>query len=75
LLCRSADTLEDAWHVPADRSRFSRFLAALEGDPAAARALAAEASSAPPRSDLELVAHLPRVLRLLASFPSLRAKR
>ena len=69
LLCRSADTLEDAWHVPADRSRFSRFLAALEGDPAAARALAAEASSAPPRSDLELVAHLPRVLRLLASFP------
>ena len=69
LLCRSADTLEDAWPASPPASRFPLFLQALDGDPGAARALADEASRAGSGSELDLVANLPRVLRLLRSFP------
>ena len=64
LLCRAADTLEDAWPGAAIEPRFQRFLAALEGNDAAARSLAAEAAAAGAGAELELVANLPRVLRV-----------
>ena len=72
LLCRAADALEDSWpgEPPAIRDRFERFLSALGGDSPAGVELAAEAA---PRAsgfpDLQLVAELPRVLRVLRSLP------
>ena len=73
LLCRIADTIEDAW--PGDRdeveSRFDEFLAALVGDDTEARSLA----SAAPRlrgfasaAHVELVSHAPEVLRAFATL-------
>jgi len=69
LLCRAADTLEDAWPGADLAEGFSRFLAALDGDRNAASALAAEASTGS-GPELDLVAHLPAVLRLHASLPA-----
>jgi farnesyl-diphosphate farnesyltransferase len=66
LLCRAADALEDSWPGPPDAiaARFGRLLDALAGDAAAAADLAAQARAcAAGREDLELVAHLPVVLR------------
>lgn len=72
LLCRSADAIEDSWpgSPPEIRARFARLIAALQGDAQAAEHLAAAAAEvAGTRSDLELVAQLPRVLRVLAAQP------
>jgi len=74
LLCRAADTLEDAWPGSGLASRFERFLAALDGDLDAARSLAREAATSGPlaegsRDELDLVSHLPRVLRVYAGLP------
>ena len=72
LLCRTADTLEDAWpssHQAPQAPRFDLFLRALERDHSAARALSDQAARAGGGSELDLVANLPRVLRLLESFP------
>src|SRR5262249_14238872 len=69
LLCRAADTLEDAWPEGPIETRFQRFLAALDGDGAAGRALAEEAAAAAGEPELDLVAHLPRVLSVFAAFP------
>jgi farnesyl-diphosphate farnesyltransferase len=66
LLCRAADALEDSWPGPPDEiaGRFARFLDALAGDLAASERLAGDAAAcAGGREDLELVAHLPAVLR------------
>jgi farnesyl-diphosphate farnesyltransferase len=66
LLCRTADALEDSWPGPpgAIRERFARLGAAVAGDEGAAAALAAEAGGlAASGADLDLVAHLPMVLR------------
>jgi farnesyl-diphosphate farnesyltransferase len=64
LLCRIADTLEDAWPGPANEigERFDRLKLALDGDLEAPTRLAAEASRLCARPDLELVASLPAVL-------------
>jgi farnesyl-diphosphate farnesyltransferase len=73
LLCRAADALEDSWPGPPEavRARFTGFVAALEGDDAAATDLAAGAAAmAAGRDDLELLASLPRVLRVYAALPA-----
>src|SRR5213593_4693318 len=73
LLCRAADALEDSWPGGPDAiaERFATFLAALDGEPAAALRLAGEAGPlAAGRADLELVAELPRVLRVFEQFPA-----
>jgi farnesyl-diphosphate farnesyltransferase len=66
LLCRAADTLEDAW--PGDRAdiarRFARLREAMAGSAAAAAALAAEAEGAPiAGAARELMVGLPGVWR------------
>src|SRR5262245_7292454 len=68
LLCRAADTLEDAWPGTAAqvRERFGRLRAALDGDRGAAEALAVAARALrESRADLELVGNLPRLLEAL----------
>lgn len=72
LLCRAADALEDSWPGAPDeiRGRFEVFLRALDGDRAAAAAISAQAAGmAAGREDLELVAQLPRVLRVADALP------
>lgn len=72
LLCRAADAIEDSWpgDAAAIRRHFLHFRAALDGDAAALETVSSEAQSAAQgRTDLELVAALPRVLRVLASLP------
>ena len=74
LLCRSADALEDSWRGDAGeiRDRFGGLVAAIDGQEAAARQLASRAArSAAGRPDLELVAHLPEVLRVFGALPAL----
>lgn len=76
LLCRAADTLEDAWPGSPGEvgSRFDLLLASLRGDEAAARTLARAAAHAPaPPAEAEVVASLPALLRLLAGLPADRA--
>src|SRR5262245_56345886 len=73
LLCRSADALEDSW--PGDtgeiRGRFAGLVEAIEGGERSARDLAARAArSAAGRADLDLVAHLPEVLRVYGALPA-----
>jgi farnesyl-diphosphate farnesyltransferase len=77
LLCRAADTLEDAWPGDDVAGRFARFLAALDGDADAAVPLAEEARASLPHdaaarehAELDLVAHLSLVLRVHASLPA-----
>ena len=68
LLCRAADTLEDAWPGSAAEigERFDRFAAALDGDGAAAADLARRAAQAPGgRPEFDLLANLGRVLQVL----------
>lgn len=65
LLCRAADTIEDAWPgSPAEiRDRFDRFLAAVDGQADASLGLAHEASTLPDaRDDHRLLAGLPRLI-------------
>ena len=73
LLCRAADTLEDAW-TGSDveiGARFDLFEAALGGDAPAAEALARGAARVSPGSpELDLLAHLPRVLDVARSLPA-----
>ena len=69
LMCRAADTLEDAWPGSDIPGRFGRFLAALDGDREAADRLAREAESGE-GAELDLVAHLPAVLRVHAALPA-----
>jgi farnesyl-diphosphate farnesyltransferase len=72
LLCRTADTLEDAWPGPADEigDRFDRFVAALAGDPSAREALArAAAARGSERPEFDLLAHVDVVLRALGTLP------
>jgi farnesyl-diphosphate farnesyltransferase len=71
LLCRSADALEDSWRGDAHeiRARFAALEAAIAGDDRAARELATRsAASASGRADLDLVAHLPEVLRVYGAL-------
>jgi farnesyl-diphosphate farnesyltransferase len=73
LLCRTADALEDSWPGSAGelRARFESLRRALDGDGAAAEDLARRASAiADGRADLQLVAHLPVVLRAFGSLPA-----
>ncbi len=66
LLCRVADTLEDAWPGSAAelRDRFDRLRLALAGDAHAAQGLATEVGRLPNARDADrLVAELPRLLR------------
>ena len=73
LLCRSADTLEDAWPGSDAElgARFDEFLAALGGDRAAASALSAEAAAtARGGAEFELLAALPRLLDVFAALPA-----
>ena len=73
LLCRTADALEDSWpgEPSAVEGRFDLLQAAIGGDEAAARALAARAEPlAAGRADLALVASLPRVWRAWRALPS-----
>src|SRR5690348_833900 len=71
LLCRTADTLEDAWpgkpHEIGDR--FALFTAGLGGDAGAADSLAAAAAAAvgPRPDELELLREYPRLLRVFRS--------
>jgi farnesyl-diphosphate farnesyltransferase len=72
LLCRAADAIEDSWGGTATdlNARFEAFLAALDGDAGAARSLAGEAGAhAAGRSDLGLLAALPRVLAVHRALP------
>jgi len=70
LLCRAADTLEDSWPGEGLEARFEQFAAALDGDEAAARLLAGSAAArASGAADLEMVAHLPQVLRAYRQLP------
>jgi len=72
LLCRSADALEDSWPGGAAEihGRFAALIEAIGGNERAARDLAARAAgSANGRADLELVAHLPDVLRVYGALP------
>jgi farnesyl-diphosphate farnesyltransferase len=72
LLCRAADALEDSWpgDAPAIHRHFAHFLAALDGDAAALATLTREAGrEAGGRTDLELVAALPRVLNVMRALP------
>jgi farnesyl-diphosphate farnesyltransferase len=71
LLCRAADTLEDAWPGSAAEigGRFDLFEAALSGDGAAAAELARRAAQVQSgRSEFELLANLGRVLRVHAAL-------
>jgi len=73
LLCRSADALEDSWPGPAAEvaGRFDTLLDALRGDRVAVESLArAAAALDSDHADLDLVAHLPAVLRAFASLPA-----
>jgi len=73
LLCRAADALEDSWpgDAAAIHRHFAHFLAALDGDRTALATLTREAGHvAGGRTDLELVAALPRVLNVLRALPS-----
>jgi len=72
LLCRAADTLEDSWPGPpaAIGARFQSLLDALAGSTDAAESLARDAAALPAgRADLDLVAHLPVILRVFGSLP------
>ena len=72
LLCRAADTLEDSWpgHPGELCERFERLVSSLDGDAEAAGCLAAQAAALPRgRADLDLVAHLPLVLRAFRRLP------
>lgn len=72
LLCRAADTLEDSWPGEGLAERFDGFAAALGGDDGAARGLAESAGAtarANGAADMDLVAHLPRVLRAYRELP------
>ena len=70
LLCRTADTLEDAWPGSAEeiRARFGLLRDALAGDEGAAAALA-DAAAARGGAELELVAGLPRSWRVWRALP------
>ena len=70
LLCRAADALEDSWPgAPAEMgARFDDLVASLDADRSAAARLAAAAASLPPRADLDLLARLPALLRVLDSL-------
>ncbi len=71
LLCRAADTLEDAWPGNAGEigGRFDRFAAALDGDRAAALDLAAQAGEAGDgRPEFDLLAHLGQVLNVYGAL-------
>lgn len=74
LMCRAADGLEDSWprgSAESVRERFDRFLAALDGDTASTERLSADAAAvADSRADLDLVANLPRVLRVHRALPA-----
>ena len=73
LLCRAADTLEDSWPGSTDeiRARFALLLDSLGDDEAPAESLAAQAHGIPGgQSDLDLVAGLPRVLRVWRALPA-----
>lgn len=73
LLCRSADALEDSWRGDAAeiRARFGELVEAIEGGESAARDLARRAAAAAGgRADLDLVAHLPAVLRVYGALPT-----
>jgi len=73
LLCRAADTLEDAWPGSASEigERFDRFEAALGGDGAAAAELAQRAARvAPAAAEFGLLANLGRVLGVAGSLPA-----
>lgn len=72
LLCRAADTIEDAW--PGDsaeiRGRFERFERALDGDTHAAASLTREAGAlGVARDDHRLLADLPRLLAVWRALP------
>lgn len=72
LLCRAADTIEDAWPGRPDevRDRFARFEAAIDGDRDAARSLAREAAAlGGSRDDHRLLAELPRLLSAWHALP------
>ena len=72
LLCRAADTLEDAWPGTADEvgGRFDQFLATLDGDGGAARGLAAAAAERDTeRPEFALLAALPRVVAAFGTLP------
>jgi len=70
LLCRAADTLEDAWRgTPAAiAERFGWFLAGLDGDGAAADALA-RAAAADARAATALLVRYPDLLATLPTLP------
>ncbi|HEY6865870.1 MAG TPA: squalene/phytoene synthase family protein [Candidatus Eisenbacteria bacterium] len=86
LLCRIADTLEDAWpgSAPEIGGRFDRLSMALDGDRGAAAGLARDAAAAlasgavtpaPGRgggapAEFELLAGLPRVLAAFETLPA-----
>jgi farnesyl-diphosphate farnesyltransferase len=73
LLCRAADTLEDAWPGSGSEigERFDRFDAALDGDGAASAELAREATRVRPGApEFELLANLGRVLGVAGSLPA-----
>jgi len=79
LMCRAADTLEDAWPGTAAEigARFDRLEAALGGDAAAAGDLARAAAETGPgreaggaRAEFELLEQLPRVLGVHAVLPA-----
>jgi len=77
LLCRAADAVEDSWPGTAREvtARFTALLASLDGDAAAASALATEAAvAAGNRADLALLSRLPSVLRVLAGLPAAEAE-
>jgi len=72
LLCRAADALEDSWPGCAGelQQRFEQLVASLDGHRTAAERLASQATALPRgRADLELVAHLPLVLRAFQRLP------
>jgi farnesyl-diphosphate farnesyltransferase len=73
LLCRTADTLEDAWPGTAAeiQSRFGLLLQAIAGEEAAAGTLAAAAAGAPANgaAELEIVAGFPRAWRVWRALP------
>ncbi len=70
LLCRAADALEDSWPgTPAQvGGRFDLFLAALAGEPSAARELSVAAAAQHARADLDLLVRLPALLHVLSSL-------
>ena len=82
LMCRAADTFEDAWPGTAAEigGRFDRFEAALNGDSAAAADLAQLAAAATgtgpgregggARAEFVLLENLPRLLRVHAALPT-----